>query len=65
MSEFLQNYGLFLLIAILMVFCHMAHRSHGRKDQDLDRRSLVAEDMSIDRRAVHGRSRQCIHSTGR
>jgi hypothetical protein len=34
MSEFLQNYGFFILIAIVMVFCHMAHGSHGRKDQD-------------------------------
>ena len=33
MSEFLQNYGFFILIAIVMVFCHMAHGS-GRKDQD-------------------------------
>ena len=38
MSEFLQNYGLFLLIAILMVFCHTAHGSRGRKDQHPGRR---------------------------
>ena len=34
MSEFLQNYGFFILIAIVMVICHTAHGSHVRKDQD-------------------------------
>jgi len=34
MSEFLQNYGFFILIAIVMVFCHMGHGSHGQKGQD-------------------------------
>ena len=33
MSEFLQNYGFFILVAILMLMCHMGHgghRGHGR-----------------------------------
>ena len=34
MSEFLQNYGFFILIAIVMVICHTAHGSHVRKDHD-------------------------------
>ncbi len=34
MSEFLQNYGFFILIAMLMVVCHMTHGSHGRNDQE-------------------------------
>jgi hypothetical protein len=34
MGEFLQNYGLFILVALVMVFCHMGHGSHGRKDRD-------------------------------
>ncbi len=38
MSEFLQNYGFFILIAIVMVFCHMAHGTHGHKDQDSSKR---------------------------
>jgi hypothetical protein len=38
MSEFVQNYGFFILIAIVMVFCHMAHGSHGGKDQDPSQR---------------------------
>ena len=39
MSEFLQNYGFFIVIAIVMVFCHTAHGSHGRKDQEPSQRA--------------------------
>ena len=28
MSEFLQNYGFFILVAILMLMCHMGHGGH-------------------------------------
>ena len=34
MGEFLQNYGFFILIAILMVFCHLGHGGHGRHSGD-------------------------------
>ncbi len=38
MSELLQNYGFFILVAIVMVFCHVGHGGHGRKDQDQGKR---------------------------
>ncbi len=36
MSEFLQNYGFFILIAILMIFCHLGHGGHGGHGQKGD-----------------------------
>lgn len=38
MSEFLQSYGFFLLIAILMLACHMGHGRHGESDDKNQRR---------------------------
>ena len=36
MSEFLGNYGFFILIALMMLVCHLGHGGHGghgrRKD---------------------------------
>jgi len=36
MSEFLGNYGFFILIALMMLVCHLGHAGHGghqrRKD---------------------------------
>lgn len=29
MSDFLGDYGFFILIALLMVVCHMGHAGHG------------------------------------
>ena len=29
MSEFLGSYGFFILIALLMVVCHLGHGGHG------------------------------------
>jgi hypothetical protein len=29
MSEFLGNYGFFILIALLMLVCHLGHGGHG------------------------------------
>ncbi len=29
MGEFLQNYGFFILIAGLMLVCHLGHGGHG------------------------------------
>ncbi len=34
MTEFLQNYGFFILVAIVMLFCHMGHGGHGHKGRD-------------------------------
>jgi len=37
MSEFLANYGFFILIVLFMVICHRghgAHRGHGRRGED-------------------------------
>ena len=34
MTEFLQNYGFFILVAILMLVCHMGHGGHGHKGRD-------------------------------
>ena len=37
MSEFLGNYGFFILIALFMVVCHLGHGFHGggkRGDSD-------------------------------
>lgn len=40
MIEFLQSYGFFILIAVLMVLCHLGHGGHGRgRDDDRDKRS--------------------------
>jgi len=40
MGEFLQNYGFFILIAILMLFCHLGHGGHRHGgDDDRDKRS--------------------------
>jgi hypothetical protein len=41
MSEFLGNYGFFILIAVLMVACHFGHGGHGghgrrREDRSAD-----------------------------
>jgi hypothetical protein len=36
MSEFLQNYGFFILVAILMVVCHLGHGRHGGHGRDGD-----------------------------
>jgi hypothetical protein len=32
MSEFLGNYGFFILIALVMVICHLGHGRHGGHD---------------------------------
>lgn len=29
MSEFLGNYGFFIVIALFMVICHLGHGGHG------------------------------------
>ncbi len=34
MGEFLQNYGFFILVAILMLACHMGHGRHGRREDE-------------------------------
>ena len=34
MSEFIQNYGFFILIAALMLVCHLGHGSHGGRGKD-------------------------------
>lgn len=34
MGEFFQNYGFFILIAILMLACHLGHGGHGGRDGD-------------------------------
>jgi hypothetical protein len=34
MGEFFQNYGFFILVALLMLVCHMGHGGHGRKHDD-------------------------------
>jgi len=40
MSEFLQNYGFFILVAVLMALCHLGHAGHGRsREDDRDKRS--------------------------
>ena len=40
MSEFLRSYGFFILIAILMIICHLWHPGHGRsRDDDKDKPS--------------------------
>jgi len=39
MSEFLQNYGFFILVAVLMVLCHLGHGGHGRgRDDDREKK---------------------------
>jgi hypothetical protein len=40
MSEFLGNYGFFILIALFMVICHLGHGGHGghgRPDEERDK----------------------------
>ena len=40
MSEFLQGYGFFILVGILMLACHLGHGGHGRHgERDDDRGS--------------------------
>jgi len=34
MSEFLGNYGFFILIALMMLVCHLGHGGHGRRKDD-------------------------------
>ena len=34
MGEFLQNYGFFILVAVLMIACHLAHGGHGGHGKD-------------------------------
>lgn len=37
MSDFLGNYGFFILVALLMLGCHLGHGghgSHGRREKD-------------------------------
>ena len=36
MRQFLQSYGFFILVAILMLICHMGHGGHGRHREDED-----------------------------
>jgi len=40
MSEFLGNYGFFILITLMMLVCHLGHGGHGghgrRKDGRVD-----------------------------
>ena len=38
MGEFLQNYGFFILVAVLMVLCHLGHGGHGRGGEDDEKR---------------------------
>ena len=34
MTEFLQNYGFFILVAVLMLVCHIGHGGHGRRRRE-------------------------------
>ena len=34
MSEFLQDYGFFIVIGILMLACHLWHGGHGKRDEE-------------------------------
>ena len=34
MGEFLQNYGFFIVVAVLMLLCHLGHGRHGRGGDD-------------------------------
>jgi hypothetical protein len=36
MSEFFRDYGFFILVAVLMLFCHLGHGSHGGRKRDED-----------------------------
>jgi hypothetical protein len=36
MSEFIRDYGFFFVVAVLMLFCHLEHGSHGGKGRDED-----------------------------
>jgi hypothetical protein len=39
MSEFLGSYGFFILIALLMVVCHLGHGRRGKGESNEDERS--------------------------
>lgn len=39
MSEFLRDYGFFILVGILMVACHLGHGGHGRHGERDDKGS--------------------------
>jgi hypothetical protein len=45
-SEFLQSYGFFILVAILMLLCHMGHGGHGRHREDRNKDDRRPEDQS-------------------
>jgi hypothetical protein len=34
MSEFLGSHGFLILVALLMVICHLGHGGHGRRRDD-------------------------------
>ena len=36
MGEFLQDYGFFIVVAVLMLLCHLGHgrHGHGRDDKE-------------------------------
>jgi hypothetical protein len=34
MTEFLRDYGFFIVVAILMLWCHMSHGGHRRRAPD-------------------------------
>ena len=36
MSEFLGNYGFFILLAVMMFACHMGHGAHGGRGRRKD-----------------------------
>ena len=36
MREFFQDYGFFILVAVLMLFCHLGHGGHGGRGRDED-----------------------------
>jgi hypothetical protein len=38
MSEFFQNYGFFIVIAVLMLLCHLVHFGGHGDGEDEDRR---------------------------
>jgi len=35
-SEFLQSYGFFILIVVLMLVCHLGHGAHGGDEKKDD-----------------------------
>jgi len=36
MGEFFRDYGFFILVAVLMLVCHMGHGGHGGRGRDED-----------------------------